>query len=96
MSTAIEGVLLELFKYGQAQVKAELAKQSKLAEPDAIDPADLIMILAFIRARTRASVNIMAARLKSAVTFEALRQLRQGILDAALLTQVMTDLSGGD
>ncbi len=88
--------MLELFKYGQAQVKAELAKQSKLAEPDAIDPADLIMILAFIRARTRASVNIMAARLKSAVTFEALRQLRQGILDAALLTQVMTDLSGGD
>jgi len=95
MAKAIEETLLELYKYGREQVKAELAAQShnKMAEPLPLAPDEIALIIEFLKTRAKANVNLLATKLKAAVTFEALNQIRQGVLDKVALTKVMTDLS---
>jgi len=95
MSAAIGAVLLDLFNYGRQQVKKELAGQMKagLAEPEPINPEALALISEFLKTRAKASVNILSTKLRSALTFEALRQIKQGIVDHDALLKVMNDLS---
>lgn len=96
LAAAIDGVLLDLYKFGRAQVKDELARQKKQAElidVKPIDATDVALIMEFLKARTRAGVNILAVRLKAALIFEALRQIRQGLVDQEALRGVMADLS---
>ncbi len=49
--------------------------------------------IASLKARAKANAGLLATKLKSAVTFEALRQIRQGIADKAAITAVLGDLS---
>lgn len=95
MAKAIEETLLELYKYGREQVKAELTAQahSKMAEPIPLAPDEIALIQEFLKTRAKANVSLLATKLKAAVTFEALNQIRQGVLDKVALTKVMTDLS---
>jgi len=98
VSQEIESVLMELYQYGRQQVKKELATQkgNKLAEPwtEPLGPSEVALIKEFLKTRAKANANLLATKLKSAVTFEALRQVKEGIVDKVLLTKVMTDLSG--
>jgi hypothetical protein len=92
MANAISATLKNLYKYGREQVKAELAKQSKLAESP-IEADDIDLIMEFLRTRAKAGANILAAKLKTTLTFEALNQIRQGIFDKAILFKALSDLS---
>ncbi len=97
MSLAIDGVLLDLYDYGRAQVKSELNKQGikKLAEswPEPLGVAEVALIKEFLKARAKANANLLAGKLKSAVTFEVLSQIRQGLVDKASIIAVLGDLS---
>lgn len=97
MAGVIDGVLLDLYEYGRQQVKTELAKQGikKLAEPwpEPLGPDDVALVKAFLAARAKANAGLLANQLKSVVTFEALRQIRQGMVDKAAIIAVLGDLS---
>jgi len=92
MANAISATLRDLYKYGREQVKAELAKQSKMAETP-IETDDIDLIMEFLKTRAKAGANILAAKLKTTLTFEALNQIRQGVFDRAILFKALADLS---
>jgi len=99
LATAIQGVTKGLFKYGRQQVKDELGAQKNkaaLVEEQILDPLSAEgekQVLVFMKSKARAASTVMASRLKATLTFEALRQMNQGILDEALLASKLTDLS---
>jgi hypothetical protein len=92
MADAISATLKDLYQYGRKQVKAELVKQSKMAETP-IEADDIDLIMEFLKTRAKAGANILAAKLKTTLTFEALNQIRQGVFDKALLFKALADLS---
>ena len=97
MAGVIDAVLLDLYEYGRAQVKSELTKQGikKLMEPlpEPLGADDVALVKAFLAARAKANAGLLATKLKSAVTFEALRQIRQGTVDKASIIAVLGALS---
>ncbi len=97
MTVAINEVLLDIYAYGRKQVRDELEKQAVLrgAEPwpEPLGVDDVVLIKEFLKARAKVNANLLAIKLKSAITFEALRQIRQGIVDKAAISGVLGDLS---
>jgi len=96
MITKMTGVLSDMFKYGRLQVKKELSLQKniELAElPVPIDPSELPIVKEFIKARAKASAGVMSNKLKQFVTFEALRQIKSGIVNKNYLQTGLTGLS---
>jgi hypothetical protein len=91
VADAIQGMLADLVDYGADQVKQEAKRQGvtvKAADlPNPPDPA------AFIRVRSLAIANILANRLRAALAWEALRQMREGQLVKGELTASIEDLS---
>lgn len=94
MADAIKGVLIDLYKYGRDEVKKEIAKQRqgvKAVEP--LEGADEAAILEFIEARAKASANVLASKLRAALTWAALHQIREGTVDRAGLSKSLTAIS---
>ncbi len=91
VADAIQGMLAGLVDYGADQVKQEAKRQgitTKAADlPNPPDPS------AFIRVRSLAIANILANRLRAALAWEALRQMREGQLVKGELTASIEDLS---
>ena len=91
VADAIQGMLAGLVDYGADQVKQEAKRQgvtNKAGDlPNPPDPT------AFIRVRSLAIANILANRLRAALAWEALRQMREGQLVKGELTATIEDLS---
>lgn len=95
MADKMAGVLEDMFNYGRLQVKKEMGaqKHAEMAEVPGPLGDDEEMITEFLRTRTKASAGVMANKLKTAVSFEALRQIKAGVVDKAGLKSTLTDLS---
>jgi hypothetical protein len=94
MAAAIQGVLEMLCEYGRENVRKEMTAQLKSRKHiDPISPTDLEWIKEFLASRSKATASVMAVKLKSAVTWEALRQMKANIVDPAELLAKMTELS---
>lgn len=91
VADAIEGMLSDMVDFGIAQVKQEAKVQGATAKAkDLPNPPDRE---AFIRVRSLSIANILANKMRAALSWEALRQLRAGELDKGKLTAVINDLS---
>ncbi len=95
MTEAVEGVLVELYQFGQQKVREELDAQRRVAGREVVlklqeDPEQ---VRKFLGVRAQAIAASLAGKLKAAATWEALRQTREGVLDEAALMARMTDLS---
>jgi hypothetical protein len=92
----ITAQLVDLYDYGKGQARRELglsgSRQPKEAGM-ALDPADVDEVLAYLAARGKSITQVMAAKIRSAVTLEALRQIRLGEFDADGLIETLTELS---
>jgi hypothetical protein len=95
VADAIDELLLELIDFGKAQVKAEKQKQGHelRAQEDEEEEVDKPKPDAFVHVRALAIASILANRLRAAMSWEALRQLRVGQLNPAALTATLTGLS---
>lgn len=88
---AIDSLLVELMEYGEEQVKEEIQKQQKsLKAADLPNPPGH---KAFLRVRALAIANILANKMRAAMAWEALHQIKEGVLDKAGLTASLTELS---
>jgi len=91
VADAIEGLLSDLVEYGAKQVKDESVRQgSTLKAQDVPKPQDPT---AFLRVKSLAVANILANRMRAAMTWESMRQLRAGSLDKNQLTASVDELS---
>lgn len=98
MALAIERVLVEIFEYGQVQVKEELKKQRaniKAQEPafEPLGEAEVATIREFLRTRAKATSNVLGSKLRAAMAWESLRQIKAGTIDRVALTSALTALS---
>ena len=104
MASAISDVLMELYSYGRKQVRQELNLQKKSAkladyEPygmEPLDPAQKALIEKYLITRAKADVNLLANKLRTTVTFEALNQIRQGVIDREALSAALNELSDAE
>jgi hypothetical protein len=91
VADSIEKLLSGMVDFGAEQVKREAKVQGATAKAkDLPNPPDNA---AFIRVRALAIANILANKMRAALSWEALRQLRAGELDKGRLTMVIDDLS---
>lgn len=96
MSRAIEKILTELFDYGREQVKEELKKQRALVKAQELPPlgqGDVKAIVEFIKARAIATANVLGSKLRAATAWEALRQIKAGVVDRVAMSAALTELS---
>jgi len=92
MADAIEQILVDLYGYGREQVKAELSKQKTL-KMAAAPLGSIEEIGKFLKTRAKATAAVLGSKLKAAITWEALRQVKTGTIDQAVLKAAMTELS---
>ncbi|MCK9600711.1 MAG: DUF935 domain-containing protein, partial [Sphaerochaeta sp.] len=95
VAKVIEAMLTDLMAYGAEQVKAEAKRQGstlKAQEPVNVPTSPQ----AFVKVRSLAVANILANKLRAALSWEALRQLREGGIDKGRLTAAMVELSESD
>jgi len=96
MASKMHGVLEDMFNYGRLQVKKELVAQSHVEYrevPKPLGPEEAGLVQEFLKTRSKASATVMANKLKSFITFEALRQLKKGIADKEELRKGLKGLS---
>ncbi|MDD4985107.1 MAG: DUF935 family protein [Dehalococcoidales bacterium] len=95
MESKIYAVLKDLLQYGKNQVKQEIRaqKSEKLADQAGVIPDDIELIEEYLRARSKATANTMANKLKVFTTFEALRQIKTGVLDKPAIKKGLLELS---
>jgi len=95
MADKMAGVLKDMFNYGRLQVKKELSaqKHTEMAEVPSPLGDDEEMVAEFLKTRTKASAGVMANKLKTATSFEALRQIKAGVVDKKGLKSTLMDLS---
>jgi len=100
MATKMAAILKDILAFGRQQVKKELVLQKKatLADPGALFPypldADgLKIVMEFLKARAKNSAATMANKIKTNAIFEALHQIKNGIVDTDNLKRVLKDLS---
>lgn len=96
MAKVIEQVLNDLFEYGQKQVKEELQKQRAVvkAQEPPFEPLESIeAIREFLKTRSKATANILGSKLRAAMSWEALRQVKEGVVDRTALGSALTSLS---
>lgn len=99
MADAIAEVLLDLYRYGQEQVIEEATKQRgtlKAQEKKVFAPLAAVPgaeAVSFINTRAAATANVLAGKMRSSMSWEALRQVKGGIVDRAALANTLTALS---
>ncbi len=96
MSREIEKVLDDLFEYGQKQVKQELQKQRAIveaAEPPFEPIENIAAIREFLKTRAKATASVLGNKLRAAMAYEALRQVKEGAINRAALSGSLTTLS---
>jgi len=85
-------ILKEIYEYGRGQVKKELQSQTHTSLDELpLDPADEELIMHYIMTRAKASANTLALKLKQFTTFEALRQVKAGVMSK---DELLTGLRG--
>jgi hypothetical protein len=69
--------------------------ETKMAEPwpEPLLPSDIEMIKKFLASRAKAASNAMAAKLKNAVVFEGMGQIKQGTALRTAMEGAMSSLS---
>lgn len=93
MADVLEKVLLDLFNYGQDQVKAELQKQRGKIKAQEPALGDIGAAKEFLKTRAKATASILASKLRATMAWEALRQIKGGMIDRAALSAALTALS---
>jgi len=93
VADAIEVLLSGLVDYGAEQVKAEAKRQGATMKAVDVEPPDPA---SFTRVRALSIANILANRMRSAMSWEALRQTRAGALDTGQLTASVDELSDSE
>lgn len=89
-------VLKEMYEYGRVQVKRELQSQRHveyMGLPDPLDPANVLIIMEFLKARSRANSTVMSNKLKQSVIFQGLNQIKKGVVDKPGLLSNLKALS---
>jgi len=90
VADAIEKLLDGLVDYGGEQVKNEAERQGASMKAQDVVPPDS---MSFLRVRALAIANILANRMRASLAYEALRQLREGVIDKGQLTMSIEELS---
>lgn len=96
MGAALEEVLVDLFEYGREQVKEELKRQResvKAQEPPPLGQGDVKAIAQFIKVRAKATASVLGSKLRAAMAWEALRQIKTGVVNRAAMTTALTAIS---
>jgi len=94
MENALSDVLLEMYDYGKDEVKKEARKQgATLKAQESVATGSAEGKVQFIKAKAKAIVGILAAKLQAAAGIEALRQIKAGAPDRAALIATLTVLS---
>ena len=98
VADAIDDMLSELLDFGKSQVREERTKQGRGMtaqdkDEDEGEKVDKPEASAFVRIRALAIAQLLANRLRSAMSWEALRQVRTGSLDPTGMSMVLTSLS---
>ncbi len=94
VAAAIEQVFGEMVDYGAKQVRDERAKAGRTLKATDLPKKESRESLLHVRALAMA--NILASKLRAAVSYEAISQVRKGDLDTAALAAVMVSLSTSD
>lgn len=93
VADAVESLLLELMDFGEEQVRQEYQKQLKVLVGADIDIPKPPSRQAFLHVRALAIANILANKLRAAMAWEALHQIKEGVLDKAALTAALAGLT---
>jgi hypothetical protein len=96
VAEAIDDLLLELFDFGKEQVKSEGTKQGRVAKAQDEEGDEDIEKPEpdhFLHVRSLAIANLLANRLRSSMSFEALRQTRLGVVNPDVMAQTLGGLS---
>jgi hypothetical protein len=94
LADAVEEVLIDLYQFGRQQVMQEAGRQrGKVTAQEPILEGGKLAAGAFIKTRARATAAVLGSKLRSSMAWEALGQIRQGVVDRAALTSVLTSLS---
>lgn len=98
VADAIDDLLKDLMKFGEEQVREEAAGQGKgmRAQDEDAEPVEKPDPDIFIRIRALAIANLLANKMRSAMSWEAMRQVRLGALDKTGMMTVLTGLSDRD
>lgn len=91
MAKAIELMLRETYAFGKAQVRSEAAKQG--VPMKAQDPLGRVDYLELLWTRALSLSNVFAGKLKAALVWEALNQLRTGKADRQEMEDALTSVS---
>ncbi len=94
VADAIGKVFDDVMRFGAEQVRKERAKQGRNLK--AAELPERPSREGLLRTRAQAIANILAAKMKAAVTYEALAQSRGGEVDIKALVAAMTSLSNAD
>lgn len=93
MRDAIEKVLTDLYEYGQKQVESELDKQRSAVQGREPAKKAVPSPEQFIKTRAAATANVLGSKLRAAMAWQALRQIKAGAVDRAAMTAALTELS---
>lgn len=94
MTKAVERILLDLFEYGQRQVRQEITKQrGTLKAQDPLGEAGSEAVEGFLKTRAKGTANVLASKLRAAMVWEALRQVKGGVVNKLAFGKALTDLS---
>lgn len=94
LADGIRETLEGLFKQGRAEAETELRKQGAPADFAApINEQESAQIVKFLGIKAKALANLMADKVKSAVVWELLAQIRAGTFDDGKLVAVISNIS---
>jgi len=94
LAELLQKMFKELHDYGAASVKAEMKAQGVAARnEEPITPDDELVLTALMSARIRAATAAYANKLRTYVSFEALRMMAKGIFDEKGLREGLTSIS---
>lgn len=96
MATAIIGELKDLYEFGRAEARREIADAGVARAAAMVLEAEPEKIISFLTSRARAVASILAAKLKSTFAMETLQQVKTGVADPERLRRRLTELSTRD
>lgn len=97
LAKQIQAALVELYSYGEDQVTAEAKNQGvSVRAADSKDEDKRVDPRKALKLRALAVATVMSAKLKNAMTWEALNQMQTGRVDEAALTASLMSISDKD
>ncbi len=93
MTKVLEEGLTKLYEFGMQQAQQEAQKQGAKVKATEGQPPDYASL---IKARAIAMANILANKMRAALSWEALAQINAGTLDKSALTESLSALSDKD